>query len=598
MDMKTTKKIKHSRSHHLAVALGAAIGVMVAGAQAQAQAAEDTAARKPNVVLVITDDQGYGDLSCHGNPVLKTPNIDRMFAQSVRLVDFHVAPTCSQTRAGLMTGHYCNRTGVWHTIMGRSLLGRDEVTMADVFAASGYRTGIFGKWHLGDNYPFRPQDRGFQESLVHKGGGVGNTQDYWGNDYFDDTYFRNGRAEKFEGYCTDIWFDGALQFIEANKDRPFFCYLTTNAPHSPFRVPPEYSQPYKDQGLKESLANFFGMIASIDENFGRLSAKLDELGLAENTIFIFMTDNGATSAGRRQGDFNAGMRGWKGSHYDGGHRVPCFIRWPERGLSGGRDVDRIAANVDLLPTLIELCHLEQPEGVAPDGMSIVPLLFGQATDWPDRTFVVDNQRIDYLAKNRRPAVMTDRWRLVNGHELYDIEQDPGQRRDVAREYPEVVQRLQAEYETWWASVSAHADEYPRIVIGSDQENLTVLSSHDIHGEVTWNQNQVRAGKRCDGFWAIDVARDGEYEFALRRWPESSGAAITEAAYGGRAIRATNARLLVDGFDQTKTIEEGAALVTFRVPLTAGNTRLQAWFADGREDGKSTGVYYVSAKRLE
>jgi arylsulfatase A-like enzyme len=184
--------------------------------------------KRPNVVLVMTDDQGYGDLACHGNSIIKTPNLDALHAQSTRLTNFHVGPTCSPTRASLMTGRYCNRTGVWHTVMGRSLLRKDEVTMADVFRAGGYKTGIFGKWHLGDNYPFRPQDRGFDEVLIHKGGGIGNTQDYWGNDYFDDTYFRNGRPERFEGYCTDVWFTEAIKFIEANKDRPFFCYLPTN----------------------------------------------------------------------------------------------------------------------------------------------------------------------------------------------------------------------------------------------------------------------------------------------------------------------------------------------------------------------------------
>jgi arylsulfatase A-like enzyme len=207
--------------------------------------------KPPNVVLVVTDDQGYGDLGCHGNPILRTPNLDALYRQSVRLTDFHVGPTCAPTRASLMTGRYCNRTGVWHTIMGRSLLRRDEVTMADVFAAGGYRTGIFGKWHLGDNYPFRPQDRGFHEVLVHGGGGVGQTPDTWGNDYFDDTYLHNGTPEKFSGYCTDVWFDGAMRFIEANRDRPFFAYLATNAPHSPYNVSERYSRPLQGQGRPE-----------------------------------------------------------------------------------------------------------------------------------------------------------------------------------------------------------------------------------------------------------------------------------------------------------------------------------------------------------
>ena len=196
----------------------------------------ETSRRKPNVILVITDDQGYGDLACHGNPIIKTPNLDLLHSQSTRLTNFHVSPTCAPTRAALMTGRYCNRTGVWHTIMGRSLLRKDETKMVDSFSDNGYQTAIFGKWHLGDNYPFRPADRGFGEALVHGGGGVGQAPDYWDNDYFDDTYFHNGKPKKFKGYCTDIWFDAAINFIEKNKEKPFFCYLSTNAPHSPYNV--------------------------------------------------------------------------------------------------------------------------------------------------------------------------------------------------------------------------------------------------------------------------------------------------------------------------------------------------------------------------
>ena len=272
----------------------------------------ETPRQKPNVILVITDDQGYGDLACHGNPIIKTPNLDLLHSQSTRLTNFHVSPTCAPTRAALMTGRYCNRTGVWHTIMGRSLLRKDETTMADVFSANGYKTAIFGKWHLGDNYPFRPADRGFGESLIHGGGGVGQAPDYWDNDYFDDTYFHNGKPKKFKGYCTDVWFDAAIKFIEKNKEKHFFCYLSTNAPHSPYNVEKKYSDLYKDNENVPN-ADFYGMITNIDENIGRLMKRLKNLKLENDTIFIFMTDNG-TSAGFRQGKgCNAGMRARKGS---------------------------------------------------------------------------------------------------------------------------------------------------------------------------------------------------------------------------------------------------------------------------------------------
>ena len=535
----------------------------------------------------MTDDQGYGDLACHGNPVIQTPNLDRLHAESVRLTDFHVSPTCSPTRASLMTGRYCNRTGVWHTIMGRSLLRRDETTMADVFRAGGYRTGIFGKWHLGDNYPFRPQDRGFDESLVHKGGGIGNAQDYWGNSYFDDTYFRNGKTEKFKGYCTDVWFAEAMKFIEASKGRPFFCYVPTNAPHGPYRVPEKYSEAYKNKGVN---ANFYGMIACIDENMGLLMRKLHEQGIEQDTILIFMTDNGSSEASH-----NAGMRGRKGDAYEGGHRVPFFIRWPAGGIGGGADVERLTAHIDVLPTLIELCGLPKPAGIVFDGRSIVPLLKGAEGNWPSRTIVVDSQRIEHPEKWRKSAAMMDRWRLVNGQELYDIKADPGQKTDMAGEHPDVVQKLRSDYESWWTDISKRFDEYCPIVLGSQKENPTMLSSHDWHEGKPWNQEQIRQGVKNNGFWAVDVELAGQYEISLRRWPLEVNAAITGAIEGGKAIDAKTARLKIADLDIGKPVPENAAAVTFEAKLKAGKTTLQTWFIDPA--GQSRGAYYVYVRRL-
>jgi len=577
-----------------------ALGVAAAGAasgcvgQRLAPAGARANRRGPNVVLVITDDQGYGDLRCHGNEVIRTPNLDALYEQSVRLTDFHVSPTCAPTRSALMTGRSCNRTGVWHTIMGRSLLRRDEVTMADVFAATGYRTGIFGKWHLGDNYPFRPQDRGFHEVFVHGGGGVGQTPDYWGNDYFDDTYRHNDAVKKYAGYCTDIWFDGALRFIEANRNRPFFAYLTTNAPHGPYNVAEEYSDLYKGRNVPN--ANFYGMITNIDENMGRLLGKLDDLGLQDNTILIFMTDNG-TAAGFRGGKgFNADMRGTKGSEYDGGHRVPCFVRWPAGGLGGGRNAHRLTAHVDLLPTLIDLCGLQEPADVEFDGTSIVPLLEGDDAGWPDRILVTDSQRIEHPEKWRKSAVMTDRWRLINGKELYDMSRDPGQKNDVADEYPETVRKLRQAYEKWWQSVSERFDEYCEIVLGSDRENPARLTCHDWHGKaVPWNQGHIRNGLKANGFWAVDVAQAGEYEFSLRRWPAEVDAPINAAIPGGKAIQAQRARLQIAAVDVAEPIAEQAKEVTFKVSLPAGKTTLRTYFTAA--DGSARGAYFVYVRRV-
>jgi len=538
-------------------------------------------APRPNVVLVITDDQGYFDLGCHGNPTLKTPHLDRLYTQSVRLTDFHVCPLCSPTRAALMTGRYASRTGVWATTVGRSLPRAEEVTVADCFTAGGYQTGVFGKWHLGDNFPFRPQDRGFGEVLIHGGGGVGQTPDGWGNDYFDDTYYHNGRPEKFTGYCTDVWFDAALAFIRTNRERPFFVYLPTNAPHGPLLVAEKYSKPYLDQGVPASRAKFYGMVANIDENMGRLMDRLDELGLAENTILIFMTDNG-TAAGNR-----GPMRGAKGSPYEGGHRVPCFIRWPA-GLEGGRDVDRLTAHFDLLPTLLDLCGLKKPEGVTLDGTSLAPLLTGRG-DLAERTLVVQTQQREDPLKWKSCAVMTERWRLVNGKELFDVQADPEQKRDLAAANPEIVARLTGAYEAWWDDVFARVDEYSHIVIGSEAENPARLTGFDWCGtgfRIPWNQSHVRsAGFYATGHWKVDVARAGSYEFRLRRWPEEED----------RPIEAATARLQIGPIDQTQSIPEGAAEVTFQVELPAGKTRLETWFIE--QGGKTRGATFVYVKRL-
>ncbi len=565
---------------------------------------------QPNVVFVITDDQGYGDLGCHGNPIIKTPNIDDLHNESVRLANFHVGPTCAPTRAGLMTGHYCNCTGVWHTIMGRSLLRENEVTMGDVFSASGYQTGMFGKWHLGDNYPFRPQDRGFEVALCHGGGGVSQTPDYWGNDYFDDTYFRNGKPEAFTGYCTDVWFNEAMKFIEANKDRPFFCYLSTNAPHSPYNVADSYSDPYRGK-VPNDRANFYGMISNIDDNMARLRTRLKELGIEDNTILIFMTDNGSSGGCNLGGGqfvkdgYNAGMRGKKGSEYDGGHRTPLFLHWPDGGFTEGRDIDQLTANIDVLPTLIDLCGLKSPENVTFSGVSLEPLLIGQAENWQDRVVVTDSQRVEYPIKWRKSATMTNRWRLINGVELYDILADPEQRNDIAKDHPNVVEYLREHYEEWWGLVSANFDEDCPIVIGSEHEKTSRLTSHDWHGEQSaWNQGQIRQGLECNGYWIIEIAEDGDYEFELRRWPKEEDKAMTDGIpgeitgwyHGGRAIDLRVAQIKIGEQEQTQELNPEAKGVTFTFSLKAGVTRLQTSLTNA--DGAEIGAYYIYARRVD
>jgi arylsulfatase A-like enzyme len=549
----------------------------------------------------MTDDQGYADMRCTGNPWLETPNLDEMHDESVRFVDFHCSPLCTPTRGALMTGHRPVRNGAWATTWGRSMLRRDEVTMADVFAESGYRTGMFGKWHIGDNYPYRPQDRGFEKVVAHRGGGVGQTPDFWGNSYFDDTYFHNGVPVAHEGYCTDIWFDEAMSFIEESCGRPFFCYLATNAPHAPYLVADEYKEPYlADPEVPEPA--FYGMIANIDENMGRLRQKLVELGIADNTILIFTTDNGSSggwypdrAAGR---GYNAGMRGKKGSYYEGGHRVPFFLRWPSGGFVGGRNVDEMILHTDLLPTFIDLCGLAPPTGVSFDGISVAPLLRGEWRALPDRIHYLQYRQNTQPPEKWVNAVMTRRWRLIAGHELYDIQADPGQQHDVAERYPEVVKHLRGAFEEWWAEIAPGLDEYCPIGLGSDEENPIRLDAFDLMGDVAWNQTHIREAMRASGAWAVDVERRGEYEINLRRWPEEAEEPITDALADGSgvAIDVSRARLQIADFDQTVAIPTGARSVTFRVALQPGATQLRASFVDDK--GAEQAAYYVYVKRLE
>ncbi|MFW6101714.1 MAG: arylsulfatase [Bacteroidota bacterium] len=567
--------------------------------------------KKPNVILVITDDQGYGDLACHGNPIIETPNMDEFYGESVRLTDFHVAPTSAPTRAGLLSGANKNRAGAWHTIGGCNLLREKFISMPEIFDRNGYATGMFGKWHLGDAYPYLPHHRGFDEAVYHGGGGVGQTPDYWNNDYFDDHYFRNGVPEKFEGYCTDVFFEEALQFIDENREKPFFVYLSTNAPHSPLNVDEQYYNRYRnEEKLSEQEKAFYGMITNIDDNLGLLEQKLEAWNLRENTILIFMTDNG-TAYGADI--FNAGMRGNKGSQYDGGHRVPFFIRWEHAGIKGGRDVDAISSHTDVLPTLIDLCNLTPVDGPAYDGRSIKPFLTGKKDQWTDRTIIIDNNRKQQPEKWRMNAVMTDKWRLIDGKELYNIRKDPGQKNNVASEHPEVVSELRADYKRWWDYVSADFGRYEAYKIGVPGHEETKITCHDLHtsGSVAWNHAQIRQPEKnhiSEGYFMIDVYESGTYQISLRRWPGESGLAFDETPEelgedkpwyqsrpDGKIINLKKAAIDVEGLHLEKPVDMNAEEVTFHARLSEGRQHLKPYFIT--EDNEEFGAFYVHIKPL-
>jgi len=425
------------------------------------------AGRRPNIILVMPDDQGYGDLGCHGNPVLKTPNLDSFYKDSVRFTDFHVSPTCAPTRSALMTGRHEFKNGITHTILERERLTLKATTTAQVLKSAGYTTGIFGKWHLGDEDAYQPERRGFDEVFIHGAGGIGQTYpgsggDAPGNKYFDPAIKHNGRFEKTKGYCTDVFFAQATKWMDTARKsgKPFFTYITPNAPHGPLDCPPDYEAKYAGK-VPPNAAKFYGMIENIDDNFGRLLAKLQEWGIERDTLVIFMTDNGGTAGVQT---FNAGMRGAKGTPYMGGTRVPALWRWPA-GFAGGRDVDKLTSHTDIFRTFAEIsgAKLSDDAHRQAEGRNLVPLLQDASAPWADRVLFTHVGRWDrgkaadskYAAVSARNA----RYHLVNATrqgekwELFDVKADFGCTKNIADEKPEIVRELKSAIDAWWTEVT-------------------------------------------------------------------------------------------------------------------------------------------------
>ncbi len=528
----------------------------------------DGVQRRPNVILVITDDQGYGDLGVHGNDMIQTPNLDLFAEESVNLSQFYVCPVCAPTRACLMTGRYNYRTGVVDTYLGRAMMYPDEITMAEIFRTAGYRTAIFGKWHLGDNYPMRPPEQGFEESVVHNGGGLCQPSDWPGNTYFNPMLKHNNEWKEYEGYCTDIFFRQALRYIETHRDEPFFVYIPTNAPHTPLQIADEYVKPYLDKGLDETTAKVYGMVANIDENFGTLMARLSELGLEENTIVIFLTDNGP-----QQERYTAGLRGRKGTVYEGGIRVPFYMRW-KGVLRAGMVNDRIAAHIDVLPTLMEMCGIDAPGEVRMDGESVLPLLEGHDESWPDRTLFFQWHRGDEPELFRSSAARNQKYKLVNGSELYDIEDDPQERNNIAGDNPEIVAELRMRYQEWFRDVSStRGYDPPRIYIGTPHENPVTLTRQDWRGAQGWSDDDL-------GFWEVNITEAGAYDIQLR---------FTELHYPA------SAHFRFGDLHREQKLKRGDTFYTFEsAELPTGEGKLEAWL---EFEGKSVGVLYADVRKL-
>jgi len=575
------------------------------------------AAGRPNVILIMTDDQGYGDLGVHGNPLIKTPHLDDLARQSVEMEYFYVSPVCAPTRASLMTGRYNYRTGVTDTFLGRAMMHADEVTLAEMLREEGYRTAIFGKWHLGDCYPMRPIDQGFEESLVHTGGGLCQPAGPPDNSYFDPSLLHNGKRVQTTGYCSDVYMDGVIEFVKRHRREPFFVYLPFNCPHGPFQVSDEYLKPYEALGMKpddfpalghvrptvpDNTAAVFGMVENIDDNVGRLLETLAGLDLSENTIVIFLTDNGPN--GLR---YDAGMKAAKGSTYEGGIRTAFFVRWPAR-LEPGRKIDRIAAHIDVVPTLLEACGVAPPEDVRLDGRSLLPLWEARQVDWPDRTLFFQWHRGDAPVAYQKCAVRSQGYKLVNTRdvkpgtrpegvpfELYDMQADPLEMKDVAAEHPEIVAGMRRQYDAWLADVSRdHGYEAPRILIGTEQEPATILTRQDWRGDsADWSPKGL-------GHWEVAVPRGGVFQITCD-FDVPKGPAVLRVTVQGTRIE----RRLAAGENPGEGAEAPYPLLAGGVRVTLSPVelkpspaeRIDAWIAvDGVE--KPYGIRYAYVERKE
>ena len=577
---------------------------------------------KQNVVFVMPDDISHAAFSYYKENGPRTPNIDKLAEESVRLTDFHVSPSCSPTRAALLTGRPSDVVGVWHTIDGRNMMRADEITMADIFKANGYATGLFFKWHLGDNYPFRPKDRGFEYVAWIKGGGTGQLPDYWGNTNRSASMWVNDSLVKMtdeddgiEGaFTTNFFMDRAMDFMEDNieKNKPFFAYIPLGTAHAPHVMPPD---------AREGVSAKTGTIENIDKNMGRLLKFLDDKGIADNTILVFTTDNGA-------GGY---LRGGKGSNYDGGTRVPCFVRWKNGNLGGegkGRDVIPLTAHIDWLPTFMDILDFKdvahRPEKLKIRGRSFKPFLDKDPSNDPvafkNRAVTIDDMWTEFPEKYKKLSVkkdswdgdvITHKWRLCrtsanSDWELYDVLVDEKQENNIISDPANnaIIAELKEEYEKWWQLVAERSDEYTRIIIGNAEEPVSELCAMDFHGTVIWNQGDVKKGARGSGFIAVEFDKPGTYNFDLRRWPKEIEDETTLTSGGqGKALEIASARIKIwNGdkvyVDERKDADPDSDGVEFTIKkLPKGPAFIQTWFynAAGEMEGA---VYYDYAQKLQ
>lgn len=552
----------------------------------------------PNILLIMTDDQGYGDFGFTGNPHVKTPNIDQLAARSTRLTNYHNSPVCAPTRASLLTGRYHQRTGVHDTYNGGAIMAAGETTLAEILSRNGYQTGIVGKWHLGDNYPFRPSDQGFQYSLVHGGGGVGQPGDFYENfirtdsSYFNTTLSENNRKVQRQGYCTDVFTDQALEFLKEKKAAPFFLYVSYNAPHTPLQLPKKYENMYKDLAFdtetdrqegkawakmtdndKAAARKVYGMATNIDDNVGRILAELKKQGLEENTIVIFLTDNG-----NQQLRFNTGFRGLKGSAWEGGTRVPFLISGA--GLfEQNKDVNALLAHIDVVPTLLEAAKIPLPASIKTDGRSALKTIQGKPA--APRTFYNSWNR-GWPEPYRNAAFYQNNYKLVASNAdgddldtfgLFDLEKDPFEQNNLVQSQPALARQLKKGLDSVFTDISNSPNLTPRhVIVGSPHEPVSILTRQDANGA---NMGAWLSDK-ATGYWNITIAQDGYYNLrSIHTAPIAKG----------------TRSLVRVGHVQRSAVAKGDsnAVPINKVWLKKGDYLVESWF-EGQ--GGVTGPYYV------
>ena len=551
----------------------------------------------------MTDDQGIGDVGLHNNDILKTPNMDAIANQGAEMRQFIVNFNCSPTRASMLTGRDNYRTGVVGVTETAHLMKSTELTIAKVLSDAGYSTGIFGKWHLGDSYPMRPSDKGFQETLIHKGGGIGQASDPPGNSYFNPILEHNNVKKVFEGYCDDIFANATINFIDKNKDKPFFAYYATNLPHFPLIVSDKWADPYRKMGLHELNALTYGMIANVDANIGRLLAKLKELGIEDNTIVIFMSDNGPRTK-RTKNDlypdrFVMNLRGTKTSVYENGIRAPFFIKWPGK-IPKGVKYTNLAAHIDVMPTLLEACNVPIPKSLKLDGVSLMPLLTNKLKSIPEREifiqghagsepfkyfhFTVRGQRYKLISPNDdpygniiRPGIAeADMKKLLASLELYDIEKDPSEIENIAKQHPDIVKNMLSHYETWFdQAMKDRGNDWPqRIYIGTKFQPIVQLSRFDWGGQGLIGEQTKRMG-----YWEV-FSSPGKYTITLRY---------------SKATKSGFAYLKYRGIEKKIAISIGDTVSKFdAIELPEGPGRFEAFI---KSDDQDIGVQYVDVERI-